>query len=762
MNNAKSHLKKALTIQSLTTPPQLTTQQPIRWFTPTLAAAACLLPLTSAYAQTEHNHERIHQPMEETIVSASPLLKKADAVAAPVAVLSGDALKKQAAATLGDTLANQLGVSTAGFGAGVGQPVIRGQSAGRVRVLQNHIGTLDAATTSPDHANTTETLLADRIEILRGPATLRYGNGAIGGVINVLDSRIPSQSTGASLSGGVEVRHNSGNDENVAVARLDGGNQQWRWHLNGLTRQSNNVDIPGWADADLDAEDNTYGFIENSDTDAEAFTLGGTYFGEQGFIGLSVQRLTNEYGIPPGGHAHGEHEHGEHDHEDEHEGEEHEGEEHHDEHEGEDHHDEHDHEGEEFVRIDMEQTRYDLHAALNTPTDWLERIEWRAGYNDYQHMELEGEDAGTLYDNEAFETRLEATHASYQFLSAEGRGAMGIQWLDRDYAAIGDEAFIPASHIQNLGVFGVQELTWGEWQLEGGLRWEQQRIDTTEHSTVDHESISASLSGNWHFSEHQRIAINLSRAQRAPTVEELFAHGEHLATQQFLIGDTDLDNETSINTELSYHYHGPIRVRINLFNNRVDDYLYAQELHHDEDHDEHEGEEHHDEHMHELGDGHEHDTEFDEYAYTQRDARFSGLEAEVSLPLGDHWEWQIFADQVRARFDHASEEGNRWVPRQPPKRIGTAVHFDTDQWSAELRWTHASSQSRTADDSTVPSYDRVDASLQYQIDWGSQPITVFVQGRNLLDETIRQSTSYLGDSVPEAGRSLQAGVRLSF
>ncbi len=283
--------------------------------------------------------------IEEFIVTASPLAKTEDAVSQAFTTLSGTDLRARAASTLGDTLEGEPGIASASFGPGVGAPVIRGLGGNRVRVLQDNIDSLDASSSSPDHGIMVEPLLAERIEVLRGPATLRYGSGAIGGVVNVIDNRIPD-SVPDKLTGGLEYRHGSAGDNDNAVALVEGGAGRLAWHLHGLYRESNDLAIRGPAvNPDLDPDgESPRGSIPNTDSRAHAFTGGFSWVTDRGFIGLSVSRLENEYGIPSGGHAHAEEE-------DEEEGHD----EHHDEHE-----DEHEGEHEELVRIDMKQTRTDL------------------------------------------------------------------------------------------------------------------------------------------------------------------------------------------------------------------------------------------------------------------------------------------------------------------------------------------------------------------------------------------------------------------
>lgn len=640
--------------------------------------------------------------MEEVSVTASPLEKNRDAISQAVGILSGDELRQEAAATIGETLSNQLGVSSAGFGPGVGLPVIRGQSANRVRVMQDSIGTLDVSSASPDHAVAIEPLQAQRIEVLRGPATLRYGSGAIGGVVNVIDNRIPDKVPDG-LEGAVELRHATVNDENAGVFTLDGGAPGIAWHMDGLYRDSNDLEIEGLAALNVDdASETTDGFIVNTNTQTRGGTVGISRLGEKGFIGFSVSHVENNYGIPPGAHA------------------------------------EDDEEtpvveesGDEFVRINLRQTRYDLKGELKTPFTGFEKLTFRVGYNDYQHQELEGGMPGTLFSSDALEGRIELVHSPFK----GWHGAVGLQLLDQDFSAIGEEAIIPKSQIRNYGVFFVEEYRRDSWIYEVGARIDEQRIEPISEQVVDHTSLSASASAQWHFSTHQSLGLILSRAQRPPAVEELFSFGPHLATASFDVGDAKLDEETSLNLEMGYHWHSEIEASVNLFYNRIDAFIYRRNT----------GAE-------DIEEG------LPIFAYDQEDATFKGLEAELTLPLSTGWRLRLFGDSVRAELDRSGD-----VPRIPPARLGTELQFSADHWEAELRLTEVAEQNRPGEfEVKTDGYTNLETRLNYRINLHGLDYLIFLKGSNLLDEEIRNATSFLRDAAPAAGRNLQLGLRISF
>ncbi|WP_372783398.1 TonB-dependent receptor [Litorivivens sp.] len=676
-----------------------------------------VLVLSPAWAADQH--------IEEIVVSA-PLGKAASDTALPIAVLSGEALRQEAAASLGETLSNEIGVHSASFGSGVGNPVIRGQGGNRVRVLQDGVGTLDAADISPDHSYAAEALLAERIEIIRGPATLLYGNGAIGGVINVVDNRIPEKLPEA-VSGAVEARHATANDQNSSVFRFDGGVGQFAWHLDGLYRESNNLDIAGSA-IDTKAlaaageevpDHNTRGYIGNSDKRADAWTAGGSWIGQRGFIGLSVNQSNSNYGLPPG--AHEEHEATPSD-------------------EG---------HGEADIRLDMEQERIDLKAGLELE-GLLQELDFRLSHNDYQHRELEeseeGTEVGTVFKNKASEGRLVVRHRPV----GNWQGAIGLQLGDREFSAVGEEAFIPPADISSGALFLVEELSINRWTYEFGLRAEQQRIDIGDCKR-EHDTVSASASALWDFRDDSSALLALNRSERAPTVEELYSNSqncnktsdlntavEHAATARIEVGNPDLDKELSHNLEIGLRKTlGTVTAELSLYHNEIQNYTYLQDS----------------------------GVEVDEVQvanFQQRNAAFTGYEFQVGLPLNlvhRNLSAELFSDYVRARFT----EGNGYVPRIPAQRYGTALHYHAGKWSTHVRVSQVREQDKFADgESATDGYTLVELAGDYHLTLNNVEMTLFVKARNVLDEEIRSHTSLLKNYAPEAGRNIESGIRLSF
>jgi iron complex outermembrane receptor protein len=341
--------------------------------------------------------------IDEIIVTAMPLTQRLEDVAQPAQVLAGDELRQRIEASIGETLARLPGTNASYFGPAASRPVIRGLGGERLQVLEDGLGSLDVSALSPDHAVTIESLLADQVEVLRGPATLLYGNGTDGGVVNVVTSRIPAVAGDAPWSGAAEIRGSSALDERTATGRLDATLGSLGLHVDGFTRETGDVEIDGaaWSDAirtqfaaDGLPVDETSGRVPNSDIDSQGGGLGASWLLANGFAGLGYSRYENDYGVP--GPA--------------------------------------EEPGEDGVRIDMEQDRYDFASELRDVLPGFSMLRLRATVNDYLHRELEaGGEVGTTFDQRAMEARVSADHAP----AAGWSGAAGLQYRDTDLDATG-------------------------------------------------------------------------------------------------------------------------------------------------------------------------------------------------------------------------------------------------------------------------------------------------------------------------------------
>ena len=674
----------------------------------------------AAPALADDNTTDEHHQLDEIIVTATPLRRTVEMLAQPTSVLSGDALTRKQAASIGETIANELGVSATYFGPVASRPVIRGQFGERIDVLSNGLSSLDASALSEDHAVALDNHLAERVEIVRGPATLLYGSGAAGGIVNVIDGRIHEQALDAPVSGTLSLGTDSAIGKTAGSFGIDAGTDNIIGHLDYSRVSTDNIEIPGFAESAAlraaeaeepggEAEEEMFGTVENTDSDTEAFGAGFTLLGEKGFLGLSVSTFDTNYGLP-GAHEHAEEEPlppGE-------------------------------EEEEEIIRIDMEQTRYDLRGEWQFG-GFIDTVSFRGALNDYQHVELEGPEVGTLYDTQGIDSRLELQHRKI----GNVEGVIGMQVKQIDFDAVGEEAFVPPSETTQIGLFAFEE-----WQvtpsfvLQGSARIENQQIDSPGRVSYDENAFGAAIGAIWNFADAWSLAANLSHAERNPNSTELYADGPHLAVQRFERGSTTqgngvLEKELSNNLDLTMRAdYERLSFNVTGFVNNIDDYIFLQPTAAEED-------------------------GLQVFDFTQADARLYGFEAEAlfdlyDAPDGTHAHVRVFSDVTRGELRNGGD-----LPRIPPLRYGVSLHYQRGGIDASIAATRTTEQDRVAENELpTEAFTMIDAEFSYR--FANPDVLVFLRGTNLGDEDARRHASPLKDIVPLPGRSLVAGLRWDF
>ncbi len=710
-----------------------------------LALGAMLAPVAAVAAAASMAAETL----QEVIITSTPLRTTTLETAQPVLLLSADLLRRSLATNLGDTLANQPGLSSTSFGPIASRPVIRGQGGLRVQVYQDGAEALDVAALSDDHAVSIDPSFADRIEVVHGPAALMYGSASAAGAVNVVTDRLPLRSADAPIETRVELRGDSANDERAVSLRsggdLSGG---WQWRFDGFSKRSGDLSIADFVESPaLRAEllaggedgDDERGELHNTDAQSEGGSLGLGWSGDRLAFALSLSGYRNDYGLPEGGHAHGEPvdetaatpaDHAD-------------------------------------VRIDLEQRRVDLAGEWRPAAGWIERWSMRLARNDYEHAEIEGGAPATRYGQLGYESRLIADRRSDDL----GRGVLGVQYRDLDFAALGDEAFLPPSRTRSLGLFFFEERRVGAWLFEAGARWERQTLEThaageaqaAGNARYRDNAVSASLGSVWTVSPTTRWSLQLTRTQRHPTATELYADGEHLALQRYEIGDADLGIETARTADLVWRYNDADdrwQSKISVFVSDYRDYIVAAPLAAGDDHAAHD-------HEHDHAHDYANDLGLRAVEYRATDARFHGVEAEWSIrelvqvargSLG----LRLFGDLVRAR----DTEGGP-LPQIPPLRVGGELHWTRGPWRVGLESLWHDAQTRLADNELrTDGYNLLAADIAYRHSYrhgvGAATMLWFLRGQNLLDEDARRHASPLKDVAPLAGRALSAGVRIEF
>ncbi|MEI2415823.1 TonB-dependent receptor [Orrella sp. JC864] len=655
-------------------------------------------------------------------ISASALDTELESTATPAIKLQGQALRLRRQPTLGDTLDGEPGIHSDTFGGGASRPVIRGQTAPRVRVLSDGSELMDASAVSPDHAVTVEPMLSQSIEVLRGPATLLYGGGAIGGVVNVLDRRIPTAVPERGFEGEAEVRGATGTGERAGAVGITAGSGRLAVRIEGMKRESDDYRVPDWSSRRL----------EGSYSRSGSGSIGVSWVTPRGYTGVSYTYLDSRYGLPGHSHdyeschPHGDHLHcGGHDHDHGH-GHGHGG---HDEEHGHDHDHDHAHEhGVPYVKL--RSNRGDLRGEYRDPFAGFERIRFRAGLTSYRHDEIEDGEVGTRFTNRGYDGRVELTHKPL----AGWRGVIGVQGARSDFGAEGTEGFLPESRTRSAGVFLLEEYRLGDWRFEAGARQDWQRISPEQGDAKRHRATSLSAAAIWEFAPQYAIALSVSRSQRMPTAQELYADGIHLATNTYEIGNPDLDRETSRNIDLTLRKtEGATTFSISAFHNRVKNYIYAQTLDRYED--------------------------FRLIEYAQHDAVFNGVEGEVRHRFTPVYSAAVFGDYVRGRF--TGDAGN--LPRIPAMRAGVRLNADWAQWGAGLEFSRIFRQSKVSDyEDETGGYNRLDAVVTYSTQLAGADTQVYLRGTNLLDKLAYNHASFISRAAPLPGRSVLLGVRTAF
>jgi iron complex outermembrane receptor protein len=649
-------------------------------------------------------------PADEIIVTATPQRQSADDLAQSVTVVSGDVLERIRAANLGETLESQLGMSATSFGAGASRPIIRGLAGPRVRTLEDGIDSMDVSTVSVDHAVSVDPLAARQVEIFRGPTTLLYGSGAVGGIINTVTNRIPIGAPADGLEGAVEIQGNTVADDRALSLTVDGGGNALSWHFDATGRESEDYEIPGFADVSHDEtappepeSGDTFGRVDNSDIALHGYAGGTSWLGDRASVGVAVSTFDSNYGLP------GHHEHG----------------------------------GgagepEADVRVDLGQTRVDLRGGWRGMGGPIEAINVRLGINDYAHVEIEGGEIGTRFANDAYEGRFELLHTPW----GRWQGAAGIQLGEREFSAIGEEAFVPPTDSASIGVFMVEQRETERWKISLGGRLERQEQRPGNGLTgVDDRAESFSVAAIRALGSDYSLSFNLADAERLPGTEELYSNGPHLATHTIEVGDPTLRAERSRHLDVGIRKtEGNFRWALTGFMTAYVDYIYLRDT------------------------GAIDPVEnLPVFLFTQGDARLSGLEAELSARLAEvgagDIEIRIFADSVDGELDAGGH-----LPQMPPRRAGTRLQYGSARITTGIEAMRYADQDRIAEHETpTAGYTMLNADLQWTlgVDRGTT-YELFLRGTNLLDEDARRHTSFLKDELPLPGRNFSAGFRAQF
>lgn len=660
------------------------------------------------------------KPQSEILkVYSTPLQTSAEKMATPVAVFTQEDLRANRSASIAETLTSLPGFHASFFGGGSVHPVIRGMSGNRVKVLHSGSDLMDVSSIGADHAITSEPFLSQRIEVLKGSATLLYGGGTIGGAINVIDSKIPMSVPEKGYDGELQYQYDSVSKGNIGSAGLTLGQDNLALRIEGTKRYQSDYNQP----APLHQGGSRR--LAGSYQDNQSANIGASWIFDDGYIGIGYGEQHRRYGLP--GHTHF------HDHEEEHHhvsthppvtG-------HHHDHNHEYPDEQHEHG---IPYIIMESKRWDLRGEKSNPFAGVESVRFSAARTHYHHDEKEGHEVSTQFKNKGDELRFSFTHQPI----LGWRGVIGGQFNQRDFSAYGEEAYVPSTKTKNHALFLLEEYQLGDFRYELGFRQEWQSLlnrETQKNNKQNASSISAGLA--WNFTQDYFLNLSLSHTKRLPVAEELYANGVHAASRTIEKGDPNLTAEAANNIDIGItKVTGDIQFNISAYYNRINNYIYGQFT------------------------GTELNNGYRSLQYVQNDAQFKGIEGNIDYYYNQDSLIGISGDYVRANLLH--NKGN--IPRIPAYRLSTYIkHSITDNLTGQIRVDHFGKQNKTADYETpTDAYNTVSLGSEYIGYLDQTHYTLYAKINNIFDAKGKDSTSYIKDEMYLPGRNIILGATLTF
>ena len=678
-------------------------------------AALCAAATVQSQTQTQVQTSTAAQEptLQPVIVTANPL--GANDVVAPAQSVLGTGLLLRQQSTLGEALNGLPGVSSTYFGPNASRPIIRGLDGDRIRILSNSGATLDASALSYDHAVALDPIAVERIEVLRGPGALLYGGSAVGGVVNVIDNRIPKERL-QGMTGKVDFGLSSGNSGKNGAFLIESGNERFALHADVSTRSTGDVSAPVDLACTKPGAPALQKKICNSAADAKSGALGGSLFFGQSRIGMSVSGFTTNYGTV----------------------------------------------AEDEVTIDMRSRRTALDGDFKIG-GVIESVQLQASNTKYEHTEFEGATAGTVFKNSGNDLRLQARHAKLGNI----QGVIGVQLDNNRFSADGAEAFAPYSKTSQQALFIYEEAAFNWGKLSFGGRLEDVKVQSLGNPQIarftpaerSFKPSSYSAGGLLNLSPAWQLTGNFAASQRAPKDYELFADGPHIATAAYEVGDPNLRKEKSISIDIGARWKsGAHLAQLNIFNSRFKNYTFlgttgntrgadseVNPIDADEDG---------------VADGSGEDI-FPEYAYTQVKARFTGFELSGNWRLMDaanklDWQWRV--DSTRATNANTGQA----LPRISPLRVGSTLAYTQGPWSARLGFDRNSA----ARDGSTSAYTLWNAAATYLMKAKNADVLWFARLDNASNKLAYSATSILTSSAPGKsplpGRSLKVGLQAQF
>jgi iron complex outermembrane receptor protein len=654
-----------------------------------------------------------------TAVTGNPLGVGSDQMVVPISILNGRELSLKRENTLAETLNSIPGVSNSSFGPSVGRPMIRGMDSDRIKILQNGVNNLDASNLSFDHGVSIDPLIIEQIDVIRGPATLLYGGGAVGGVVNAIDHRIPKEKL-QGITGRGEVRYGGANLEQSNAAVVDVGTGNFVMHFDAYNRDAKNLRIPGNAVSDRKSttkfwdptantgagrhEDysNNHGTnrLINSNSESKGGAIGASMIFDRGYAGMSYAKHQTKYGSPL----------------------------------------------ESAVSIDMDNDRFDFASEIRDLGSFFDRAKFRAAYTDYIHKEIEDGAINTTFKNQGVEGTFELGHQPVLGI----KGIVGAQFENGKFQALGAEAFVPSSKTNSQSVYLYEELPIDKHKVTFGLRHGQHDVDSKGGgdfiaANKNFKTNNSAIGGLYTLNSQWSLTGNLSHNERAPSYFELYANGVHAATGTYEQGQANLKIEKSNGLDGQIRWKaGQDSLTFGAYYTKFSNYIGLRSTNRDE------------------------PTEDGTYKVSEFSgikAEFKGVELEGKTMLTDYVQFNLRGDYVDAK----DKTNGGYVPRISPLKLGAGLKYEFDRFGARLDVLHAFRQDRVATNFNyelgkeliTDAYTNVSMMATYKLPTQLN-LEAFTRANNLLKEEIREHASFLKDIAPMGGRSIMFGLRGEF
>lgn len=701
------------------------------------SAALVIAQPAAAQSAPPANAPATSQDQSRDIIITAPFQQSETDVLSGTSVISGEQLTRDLRPTIGETLAKLPGVSASSFGPSASRPILRGFQGERAQILTDGIGAIDVSNTSVDHAVIIDPLLAERVEVLRGPSVLLFGSSVVGGLVNVIDTRIPrSRPADGYRLNGIATYGSAANERSIAAAGDVAVGQHLVLHADGSYARSGDLHIGGYAlteqerrnaiatsrlpqapgadPIDFAGNAQIRGTLPNSGAETWAAGTGAALLTEGGSLGVSYSHYASVYGVPiryatlPG-------------------------------------------QGQEAPRLDVNQNRYDLRGEIDVGGGLLDKIRVRMGHANYRHFELADDGSiGTSFFNNGTEARLELVQAN----RGGWQGASGVQFFNRAFNVLGDEAFLPRSETNQTSLFTLQQASLGKVKAEIGGRYEM--TDVASRAVAgdlrffggkrSFTALSGSVGASYGISDAVRIGLNLSHTERAPSADELFANGAHAGTQAYELGNPNFKVEKSWGLEGTFHAHGEgYSFDASAYYSRFSNYISENQT---------------DPAVCQAAAAPSGRTvDFPCFQSIQADASYYGVEAEGSVKLATVGDYTLNADAL-GDFVQATILDSGPVPRIPAMRVLGGLEAQSELINARIEAEHVFEQTRIAAFETPTNgYTLVNASASISPFGSANKTTLALSANNIFDVVARRHASFLKDFAPLAGRDIRVTLK---